>query len=127
MTTGGAGRGERFAFGRLRGMMRIFRDGKPEATDGFDLTGASEHFGGYSCAAGVHVVAPEDLGPLAEELHHSLAGVPGALASASASAPGLCAVRVLAASATELYGALNGVRSIVRERLGLPTPAPLVM
>ena len=127
MTTGGAGRGERFAFGRLRGMTRIFRDGKPEATDGFDLTGASEHFGGYSCAAGVHVVAPEDLGPLAEELHHSLAGVPGALASASALAPGLCAVRVLAASATELYGALNGVRSIVRERLGLPTPARLVM
>ena len=58
-------------------MTRIFRDGKPEATDGFDLAGASEHFGGYSCAAGVHVVAPEALGPLAEELHHSLAGVPG--------------------------------------------------
>jgi hypothetical protein len=74
---GVAGRGERFVFGRLRGMTRVFLEGKPEATGGFDLAGASEHFGGYSCAAGVHVVAPEALGPLAEELHHSLAGVPG--------------------------------------------------
>jgi hypothetical protein len=46
-------------------MTRIFRDGKPEATGGVDLAGASEHFGDYSCAAGVLVVAPEDLGPLA--------------------------------------------------------------
>ena len=120
---GRVARGERFAFGRLCGLTRIFRDGRPEATDGFDLVGAVEHFGGYSYVAGVHVLAPEDLGPVAEELHHSLAGVSGALASASAPGLGLCVVRVLAHRAPELYGALNGVRSIARERLGLPAPA----
>jgi urease accessory protein len=124
---GRVARGARFAFGRLRNLTRVFRDDGPEATDGFDLAAASEHFGGYSYAAGVHVLAPEDLGPLAEELHHSLADVPRAFASASVPAPGLCVARVLADRAPELYRALNGVRSIVRERLGLPTPARRVI
>ncbi|HKH11087.1 MAG TPA: urease accessory protein UreD, partial [Rubrobacter sp.] len=120
---GRVARGERFAFSRLRGRTTIFRDGIPEAIDGFDLAGASEPFGGYSYVAGAHVLAPDDLGPLAEELHLSLACVPGTLASASAPAPGLCVVRILADRAPELYRALNGVRCLVRKSLGLPAPA----
>ncbi|CAA9382302.1 MAG: hypothetical protein AVDCRST_MAG03-33 [uncultured Rubrobacteraceae bacterium] len=73
--------------------------------------------------AGAHVLAPEDLGPLAEDLHDLLAGLPGALASASVPSPGLCAVRILIDRASALYRALNDVRSLVRTGSGLPATA----
>lgn len=116
-------RGERFAFDALRAMTRIRRDGLPEATDGFDLTGGAESFGGYSYIASAYVSAPQDLAPLAEELHDFLSRLPGTLASASAPASGLCAVRVLAAGARPLYEALNGFRDLSRSFLELPVPA----
>lgn len=120
---GRVARGERFAFRRLRGRTTILRNDCPEAIDGFDLAGVSEPFGGYSYAAGAYVLAPQDLNPLAEELHLSLCGVPGALASASAPDPGLCAVRILTNGAPELYAALNAVRELTRSALSLPAPA----
>lgn len=122
-SAGRVSRGERFAFDRLRARTSILRDGAPEATDGLDLAGGDEPFGGYSYTAAAHVLAPWDLGPLAEELHDFLAGLPGALASASAPAPGLCAARILTAGAPELYAALNGVRTLVRGSFGLPRAA----
>ena len=107
-------RGERFAFDALRAMTRIRRNGLPEATDGFDLLGGGERFGGYSYVASAYVSAPQDLAPLAEELHNFLTRPPGTLASASAPTSRLCAVRVMATSAGALYGALNGFRGISR-------------
>lgn len=95
----------------------------PEVIDGLDLAGGDGRFGGYSYTAAAYVVAPRDLGPLAEGLHDFLAGFPGALASASAPAPGLCAARVLTAGAPELYSALNGVRGLTRKSFDLPAPA----
>lgn len=116
-------RGERFAFDALRAMTRIRRNGLPEATDGFDLTGGTENFGGYSYVASAYVSAPRDLAPLAEELHGHLSRLHGTLASASAPAPGLCAVRVLATGSRSLYTALNGFRDLSRKYLGMPAPA----
>ena len=122
-SAGRVARGERFAFDRLRARTSVFRRGVPEAVDGLDLAGWDEPFGGYSYTTAAYVVAPRDLGPLVEKFHDSLAGFPGALASASAPAPGLCAVRVLTAGAPGLYGALNGVRTLVRRSFGLAAPA----
>jgi urease accessory protein len=116
-------RGERFAFDALRAMTRIRRNGSPEATDGFDLLGGRERFGGYSYVASAYVSAPQDLAPLAEELHGYLYRLPGTLASASAPTSGLCAVRIMATGAGALYGALNGFRGVSRRFLGQPEPA----
>ncbi|MEJ7631132.1 MAG: hypothetical protein WKF28_01400 [Rubrobacteraceae bacterium] len=52
--------------------------------------------------------------------------MPGVLASASAPAPGLCVVRVLATGAPALYRALNLVRDAARSNLDLPAPARMV-
>jgi len=120
---GRVARGERFAFDALRAMTRVWRNGLPKATDGFDFTGGAEHFGGYSYVAAAYVSAPRDLAPLAEELHGYLCRLPGTLASASAPTPGLCAVRVLATGARPLYGALNGFRDLCRKFLELIAPA----
>ena len=95
----------------------------PEATDGFDLLGGGERFGGYSYVASAYVSAPQDLAPLAEELHDFLSRLPETLASASAPTSRLCAVRVMATGAGALYGALNGFRGISRRILGRPAPA----
>lgn len=122
-SAGRVARGERFAFDWLRARTLVLRDRVPEMMDGLDLGGGGERFGGYSYTAAVYVLAPGDLGPLAEELHGLLAGLSGALASASAPAPGLCAVRILTTGAPDLYRALNGVRALVRKSLGLPAPA----
>lgn len=75
-SAGRVARGERFAFDRLRARTSVFRRGVPEAVDGLDLAGWDEPFGGYSYTAAAYVVAPRDLGPLAEKLHDSLAGFP---------------------------------------------------
>ncbi len=122
-SAGRLARGERFAFDRLRARTSILREDVPEVIDGLDLDGGEERFGGYSYTAAVYVLAARDLGPLGEELHGFLAGLSGALASASVPAPGLCAVRVLTTGAPGLYRALNGVRALVRGSFGLPAPA----
>lgn len=119
-SAGRIARGERFAFDRLRARTLILRDRVPEVMDGLDLGGGEERFGGYSYTAAVYVLAARDLTPLAEKLHGLLAGLSGSLASASAPAPGLCAARILTTGAPDLYRALNGVRALVRESLGLP-------
>ena len=116
-------RGERFAFENLYGRTRIFRDGLPEVVDGMDLKGGAERFGGFSYSAAAYILAPEELGSLADELHDLVAGIPGALASASAPTPGLCAVRALTADAHALYQVLNRTRDFVRRFLRLPVPA----
>ena len=121
-SAGRVARGERFAFDGLRARTSIFREGVPEAIDGFDLSRGHEHFGGYSYTATAYVLGPVDLGPLADDLHDLLSGLPGTLASASAPSPGLCAVRILTTGAPVLYKALNGVRTLVRESFGLPDP-----
>ncbi len=123
---GRVARDERSAFTRLRSRTEIHRGGVPKARDGLDLPGVSEPFGGYSYSAAVYVLAPRDLGLLAENLHRSLGGVSSARASASVPAPGLCVVRVLADDADALYRALNHVRDTAREALGLPVPARTV-
>ena len=122
-SAGRLARGERFGFDRLRAKTRIDRDGVAQLVEGFDLPGGGEPFGGYPYLATVYASAPEDLGPLAEELHGLLVGLPGVLASASAPAPNLCVARVLAQSAPALYRALNGARATARNFLGSP-PSP---
>ena len=104
----GGTRGERFEFACLRGRVEIQRGDIPEGFDSFDLTGGSGPLGGYSAA--FYVLAPRDVAPLAEDLHHQLGGVTGALAAASAPASGLCVVRVLDGVAPALYRALNFAR-----------------
>lgn len=116
-------RGERFAFTTLHSRTKIFRDGLSEIVDGFDLSGGAEHFGGYSYVAAAYVLAPKDLGPLADELHELLTIVPDTLASASAPSPGLCAVRALTTDAHALYRILNRTRDLARAFLELPVPA----
>lgn len=116
-------RGERFAFENIYGRTKIFRDGLPEVVDGLDLTGGAERFGGFSYSAAAYIVAPKELGPLAERLHDLLAGIPGALASASAPSFGLCAVRALTADAHALYRVLNRSRDLARGFLDLPVSA----
>lgn len=113
--------GERFAFSALSTRLRVTRDGSSEAVDGCELVLEREPFGGYSYLATLFVLAPMDLGQLAENLHAFLATVP-VLASASAPASGLVATRILAADAPSLYRALNGSRGIARAGLGLPPP-----
>jgi len=116
-------RTERFAFDRLHARLEIQRDHVPEAIDGFDLAGGTEHFGGYSYMASAYVMSPHDLGALAESVHESLTTTQNALASASAPSPNLCAVRVLTHDANTLYRRLNDTRALAREHLDLPTPA----
>ncbi len=116
---GRVARGERFAFTRLRARTTILRNDAPEAIDGLDLTGDQEHFGGHSYAAAAHILAPQDLTPLAENLHDRLTTIPGTLASASAPAHGLCTIRILAHNATWMYRALNDVRASARKFLGM--------
>lgn len=125
----GAGRvtrGERFSFGSLDGRTKLLRDGITEVMDAFhlagDAEGGAEHFGGYSYLVSAYVAAPMDLAPLAERLHDALARERGTLASASAPARGLCAVRVLT-DATALYALLNRSREVARRFLGLTSPA----
>ena len=115
-------RGERFAFDRLRARTSIFLDGAPEVVDGFDLVGRYEHFGGYSYVAAVYIISSKPLASLADQLHDSISGYAGTLASASAPAPNLCAVRVLTRDAPTLYRVLNGSRRFAREFLELPPP-----
>ena len=122
-SAGRVARGERFAFDRLRARTLIQRDGVPEVMDGLDLGGGNERFGGYSYTAAVYILAARDLTPLAEQLHTLLAGPPGALASASVPAPGLCAARILTTGAPDLYKTLNIVRTLVRDSFGLPATA----
>ena len=119
--------GERFAFDNLVGRTRIFRDGVPGVVDGFDLAGGRESFGGYPYLAAAYVLAPTDLGPLADMLHEELSGVPAALASSSAPSAGLCAVRILADSFHALSVVLNLCRVASREFLGLPVAAREVL
>ena len=121
-SAGRVGRGERFGFDRLSGRTRVERGGIPELVEGFDLSGGGEPFGGYPYMGTVYASAPRGLEALAEELHGLLAGLPGALASASAPAPNLCVARVLAQGAPALYRALNGARAAARCFLGLAPP-----
>ncbi len=116
-------RGERFAFDGRSPRVRIFRENLPEVVDGFDLYAGGEPFGGYSYVGAAYVLAPRDLEPLAERLHGMLDRVPCVLASASAPAQRLCAVRVLARNATALYRALNACRVEARAYLDLPSAA----
>ena len=96
--------------------------GGSEHVRGSDI-GGDGPFGGRDYLVGAYVVAPRPLGPLADELHEVLSGMPDVLGSASAPAPGLCAVRVLAESAPALYAALGRVRAAARAALDLgPTP-----
>ena len=127
VSAGRLARGERFAFDSLAGRTRIFRDGVPEVVDGFDLAGGRESFGGYPYLAAAYVLAPTDLGPLADMLHEELSGAPAALASSSAPSAGLCAVRILADSSHALYVVLNLCRVVSREFLGLPVAAREVL
>lgn len=113
--------GERFAFSTLSARLRVTRDGVLEALDGFELGGGGEPLGGYSYLATVFILAAENLSELAEKLHAFLATVP-AFASASAPAPGLVTVRILATEAPSVYLALNGSRGVARAELGLPPP-----
>lgn len=119
---GRVARGERFAFGSLGGRTRVFREGLPEAVDGFELRGGGEPFGGYLYLGSLYVLAPADLSPLAEKLHGLLGDLPEVLGSASAPGWGLCAVRVLAPGATALYGAFNACRAAARSALGFTAP-----
>jgi len=123
---GRVARGERFVFTRLRARTEVHRNSIPEAIDGLDLPGGSEPFGRYSYTAAAYVLAPRNLGTLADGLHRHLADVPGVFASASAPAPGLCVVRVLAPGAPALYRALNLARDAARSILDLPAPARTV-
>ena len=120
---GRVARAERFAFTGLHSRTRISRDVIPEVVDGFELTGGTEWFGGYSYIATAHILAPQNLEPLAEELHDLLAGVPGSLASSSALSSGVCAIRALTEDAPTLYRLLNHSRDSARRFLGLPLPA----
>ncbi len=123
VSAGRVARGERFAFDRLSARMRIFRENFPEIVDGFELCAGGEPFRGYSYVGAAYVLAPRNLEPLAEKLHGAFSGTPRVLASASAPAQRLCAVRVLARDATALYRALNAFRTVARAYLDLPPAA----
>jgi urease accessory protein len=123
VSAGRVARGERFAFDGLSARMRIFRENLPEVVDGFDLYAGGEPFGGYSYVGAAYVLASRNLEPLAEKLDGALSGAPRVLASASAPAQRLCAVRVLARDATALYRALNTFRTVARAYLDLPPAA----
>lgn len=119
VAAGRVARQERFAFDRLLGRVRIFREDLPEIVDGFELLTGGEPFGGYSYLGTAYVLAPRDLEALAGKLHAALSEAPRVLASASAPAHRLCAVRVLAYDATALYRALNEFRAVARAYLNL--------
>jgi urease accessory protein len=115
--------GERFAFDRLSVRTRIFRESLPEIADGFELSAGGEPFGGYSYMGVMYVLAPRDLGLLAQKLHAALSDVPRLLSSASCPAPRLCVARMLAHDAVVLYRVLNGCRAEARAYLDLPPAA----
>lgn len=124
-SAGRVARGERFAFDKLSAITRVTREGLREVADGFELPDGvpgGEPFGGYSYLGSLHVLAPRDLAPLAEDLHEILNRSSRVLSSASAPAPRLCAARVLARDAAALYEALNACRAAARSRLDLPPP-----
>lgn len=116
-------RNERFAFDKLHAKTTILRDGTPAAIDAFHLTGGYEHFSGYSYLASAYIVAPTDLSQLAENLHDALAYKPRALASASAPAGEICAVRILTDNTMDLYKMMNRCREISRSFLDLTPPS----
>jgi urease accessory protein len=122
-SAGRVARGERFSFDKLSGKMRIFREGLPEAVDGYELLAGGEPLGGYSYLGSAYFLAPRNLGPLAEKLHGMLSGTARVLASASVPAPRLCTVRILTRDATALYRALNACRMTARGYLDLPAAA----
>lgn len=122
-SAGRVARGERFAFSGLSGRTRISRENTLRVVDGFELSGGGESFGGYSYLGTLYVLAPENLSPLAEDLHALLICVPGILASASSLDADICTARILARDATALYRALNTCRTVARAYLDLPPPA----
>ncbi|MDP9454859.1 MAG: urease accessory protein UreD [Actinomycetota bacterium] len=119
VSAGRLARGERFAFDRLSSRTRLCVDGRPEAADGFELSGGDEHFGGYSYLGTVLAWVPEGEKALAEKLQQTAQGN-SILASASAPCAGLCVVRILSTNAEALYSTLNPIRDRVRDFLGLP-------
>jgi urease accessory protein len=120
-SAGRVSRGERFAFDRLSARTRITRDGLPLILEGFDLSGG-EPFAGYDYTATIYACAPRSLTDLAENLHSTLGGLPGTLASASAPELGLCTARILARGAPALYRAVNASRRVIRHSLELSPP-----
>lgn len=72
-SAGRLARGERFAFAGLASRTLVLRDGAPVVVDGCELAGGGEPFGGWGYLATAYVVAPGDLGALADELHVLLA------------------------------------------------------
>lgn len=122
VSAGRLARGERFAFNQLSSRTKVFVDGRPGATDGIDLSGGSELFGGYSYMGTVFVRVSEGEESLAEKLHQTVQE-DNILASASAPKEGLCVARILSPTSGSLYSAQNRIRNRVREFLGLP-PAP---
>lgn len=73
LSAGRLAHGERFRFDRLSLRTRIERAGVPEVLDGCELGPGGEPFGGDPYMATVTVLAPLELGRLADELH---AGAP---------------------------------------------------
>lgn len=124
LSAGRVARGERFAFDYLSSRARLQVGGKPWISDGLELAGGAEAFGGYSYMGTALIQAPSRMGTLADDLHESLQQAQtGKLASASAPAPGLCTARVLCADAESLYRALNLIREMARAHLSLPPAA----
>ena len=124
-SAGRVARGERFKFDSLGSRTKIFRCGKPEVIDGFELEGRGEPFGGYSYMGTVYLGTPADLpgiSPLTEELHGVVSSLPGARASSSTLSPNLCVVRMLTRNAPTLYRMLNDCRALARSSLQLPAP-----
>lgn len=122
VSAGRVARGERFAFASLSTRLTLRRGGLPELVDGCELATGGEPFGGYSYLASACVLAPYDLSALAEDLAVLLTDRADVLASASAPAVGVVAVRVLAGTAPSLTRALLDLRSVARPALGLPDP-----
>jgi len=112
-------RGERFAFERLSSRTVLLRSGLPVVRDGMELEGGGEPFEGFSYLGAVHVAAPLDLAPLADEIHEALTGGRSVLASASAPVKGALVVRILCDGAPELYESFGRVRALARRELGL--------
>jgi urease accessory protein len=125
LAAGRVARGERFAFERLESRTALARNGLPVVSDGIQLEGGGEPFGGFSYLGAVYVAAPLDLSPLSDEIHGALTGGRSVLASASAPVKGACVVRVLCHGAPELYEALGRARALARRELGLAEAPPI--
>lgn len=116
-SAGRIARGERFAFDSLRSRTRLLRDRRLEATDGFNLPGGGEHFGGYSYLGNAFIVTPAAAPSLAarlQELLHRGDYRQETLAAASAPGDSLCVVRVLSRTAEGLYSALSQTLELFR-------------